>query len=69
MRPGPIAVEGVTMFILLGPGIEDASVGKDVYRASIFRVSLFILIALYGWATVWAFERWQAAKAASRVAP
>jgi hypothetical protein len=50
----------VTMLILLGPAIEDAAVGKDVYKASLTRVSLFIAVALYGWATVWALERWRA---------
>jgi len=52
----------VTMLILLGPGIEDAAVGKDVYRASAIRVSLFIAVALYAWATVWALERWRASR-------
>jgi hypothetical protein len=57
----------VTMFALLGPGIEDAEVGMDVYRAPAFRVSLFIGIALYGWAMVWAFDRWRASRSASRL--
>jgi uncharacterized membrane protein len=52
----------MTMFILLGPGIEDAAVGKDVYRASAIRVSLFVAVALYAWATVWALERWRASR-------
>lgn len=50
----------VTMLILLGPAIEDAAVGKDVYSASATRVALFVGVALYAWATVWALERWQA---------
>jgi hypothetical protein len=50
----------VTMLILLGPAIEDAAVGKDVYRASAIRVALFIGVALYAWATVWALEHWRA---------
>jgi hypothetical protein len=50
----------VTMLILLGPAIEDAAVGKDVYSASAHRVTLFIAVALYAWATVWALERWRA---------
>lgn len=50
----------LTMLILLGPAIEDASVGKDVYNASLTRVSLFIGVALYAWAMVWALERWRA---------
>ena len=52
----------ITMFIVLGPGIEDAAVGKDVYRASATRVALFIGVALYAWATVWALERWRASR-------
>ncbi len=52
----------VTMVILLGPAIEDSASGKDVYRASAVRVSLFVVVALYTWATVWALERWQASR-------
>lgn len=52
----------VTMLILLGPAIEDAAVGKDVYAASATRVVLFIGVALYAWATVWALERWRASR-------
>jgi hypothetical protein len=43
----------MTMLILLGPGIEDAAVGKDVYAASAARVTVFICVALYAWAMVW----------------
>ena len=50
----------VTMLILLGPAIEDAAVGKDVYSASAVRVCLFVGVALYAWATVWVLERWRA---------
>ena len=52
----------ITTFILLGPGIEDAAVGRDVYKASAIRVSLLIAVALYAWATVWALERWRAGR-------
>lgn len=55
----------VTMLILLGPAIEDAAVGKDVYRASATRVALFVGVALYAWATVWVLERWRASRAKS----
>jgi hypothetical protein len=48
----------VTMLILLGPAIEDSAAGKDVLTASAMRVGLFIGVALYAWATVWALERW-----------
>ena len=36
----------VTMLILLGPAIEDTANGKDVYKASAIRVSLFVAVAL-----------------------
>ncbi|MDM0081690.1 DUF2955 domain-containing protein [Variovorax sp. J31P179] len=49
----------VTMLILLGPAIEDSASGKDVYSASAIRVGLFIAVALYACATVWALERWR----------
>ena len=55
----------VNMLILLGPAIEDASVGKDVYRRPPVRVSLFVAVALYAWATVWALERWRVARSAA----
>jgi hypothetical protein len=54
-----------TMLILLGPAIEDAAVGKDVYSASAIRVTLFVGVALYAWATVWALECWRASRAGS----
>ena len=53
----------VTMLILLGPAIEDSVVGKDVGHASLVRVSLFIALALYAWAVVWALEGWRTARA------
>jgi hypothetical protein len=53
----------VTMLILLGPAIEDSANGKDVYKASLVRVSLFVVVALYAWATVWVLERWRASGA------
>jgi len=55
----------VTMLILLGPAIEDAAVGKDVYSASAARVVLYVGVALYAWATVWALERWRASRSGS----
>ncbi len=57
----------VTMLILLGPAIEDAAVGKDVYNASAVRVTLFVGVALYAWATVWALERWRASRSRALV--
>lgn len=58
----------VTMFIVLGPAIEDAAVGKDVYKASVVRVSVVLAVAIYAWATVWALERWRASRSRSRYA-
>ncbi|MET0981343.1 MAG: DUF2955 domain-containing protein [Telluria sp.] len=52
----------LTMLILLGPAIEDSAAGKDVPRASAIRVTVFILLALYAWGTVWVLERWRAAR-------
>jgi hypothetical protein len=57
----------VTMLILLGPAIEDAAVGKDVYSASATRVGLFVGVALYAWTTVWALERWRASRSRALV--
>jgi len=57
----------MTMLILLGPAIEDAAVGKDVYSASAFRVTLFVGVALYAWATVWALERWRVSRSGALV--
>jgi Protein of unknown function (DUF2955) len=57
----------VTMLILLGPAIEDAAVGKDVYSASATRVALFIAVSLYAWATVWVLERWRASRSKALV--
>jgi hypothetical protein len=59
----------VTMFIVLGPAIEDAAVGKDVYLASFTRVCLLIAVSLYAWATVWLLGQWRAARAARSLKP
>jgi hypothetical protein len=59
----------MTMFIVLGPAIEDAAVGKDPYAASATRVALFVFVALYGWATVWMLERWRAGRLATAPQP
>jgi len=57
----------VTMLILLGPAIEDAAVGKDVYSASATRVALFVGVSLYAWATVWVLERWRDSRSGALV--
>ena len=59
----------MTMFIVLGPAIEDAAVGKDPYAASATRVTLFVVVALYGWAAVWALERWRFGRLAAPPQP
>jgi hypothetical protein len=52
----------VTMIILLGPAIEDSAGGKGFFQASVVRICLFVGVALYAWATVWALERWRASR-------
>ncbi|MRR50855.1 MAG: DUF2955 domain-containing protein [Rhodocyclaceae bacterium] len=52
----------ITMIILLGPAIEDSAGGKGVFQASAVRICLFVGVALYAWATVWALERWRASR-------
>ncbi|WP_429080098.1 DUF2955 domain-containing protein [Aeromonas bivalvium] len=49
----------LTMMILLGPAIQDSANGKDVLQASLFRLGLFLLVAGYAWAAIWALERWR----------
>jgi len=52
----------ITSLILLGPAIEDSDSGKSVLLAGSMRVSLFVGVALYAWATVWVLERWRASR-------
>ena len=49
----------VTALILVGPAIEDSANGKSVLQAMVVRTSLFVAVAMYAWATVWALERWR----------
>ena len=51
-----------TSLLLLGPAIEDSAAGKGVFEASLVRVSLFVAVALYTWATIWILERWRAVR-------
>ncbi len=39
----------ITLFILVGPAVEDSANGKDPYAASFVRISLFICVAVYAW--------------------
>ena len=52
----------ITSLILLGPAIEDSASGKSVLEGAAVRVTLFVGVALYAWATVWALERWRAVR-------
>ena len=42
-----------TMLILLGQSVEDSAAGQDVYQAFAVRMSLFLLVALYGCAMLY----------------
>jgi hypothetical protein len=55
----------ITALILVGPAIEDSANGKSVLQASVVRTSLFVGVAVYAWATVWALERWRGSKSPS----
>jgi hypothetical protein len=55
----------ITALILVGPAIEDSANGKSVLQASVVRTSLFVVVALYAWATVWALERWRESRSRS----
>jgi hypothetical protein len=60
LRPSFWSNALITSLILLGPAIEDSASGKSVLEGAAMRVSLFIGVALYAWATVWTLERWRA---------
>jgi hypothetical protein len=45
---------------LTGALIEDSASGKSVLKGAVMRTTLFVGVALYAWATVWALERWRA---------
>jgi hypothetical protein len=55
----------ITALILLGPAIEDSANGKSVLQASAVRTSLYVAVAAYAWATVWALERWRESRSRS----
>ena len=60
LRPSFWSNTLITSLILLGPAIEDSASGKSVLKGAVMRVSLFVGVALYAWATVWTLERWRA---------
>jgi len=51
---------GVTLLILIGPAVEDAENGKDVYAAFVVRLSLFFAVTFYAWAAIAGLERLRA---------
>jgi hypothetical protein len=51
----------LTLLILLGPAVEDAATGKDVYQAFAVRMGLFVAVTLYAWAALALMEWWRAA--------
>jgi hypothetical protein len=48
---------GVTMFILLGPAVEDSASGTDVDTAFVTRMALFVAVTLYACSAVYVLER------------
>ncbi|WP_165855139.1 DUF2955 domain-containing protein [Marinobacter sp. JSM 1782161] len=47
----------VTLFILVGPAVQDTLNGKDPYRAFAVRMSLFIALSVYAWFAARLIER------------
>jgi hypothetical protein len=58
----------ITALILFGPAIEDSASGKGLLEGAVMRVCLFVSVALYAWATVWALEHWRARRLARAAA-
>lgn len=56
----------ITALILLGPAIEDSASGKSVIHGTLVRTALFVVVALYAWATIWLLERWHGRRTAAR---
>jgi hypothetical protein len=50
----------ITMFILLGPMLQDSANAPDMLIKLTMRVALFIGVALYAWLMVWLLEDWRA---------
>ena len=46
----------MTLFIILGPAVEDSANGKDVYAAFFIRMGLFVAVTLYAWLAVYLLE-------------
>lgn len=47
----------VTLFILIGPAVQDSANGKDPYEAFVVRMSLFVGVTLYAWGALTFLER------------
>jgi len=50
----------ITMFILLGPMLQDSANAPDMLLKLVMRVTLFLGVALYAWLMVWLLEDWRA---------
>ena len=50
----------ITMFILLGPMLQDSANAPDMLLKFVMRVTLFLGVALYAWLMVWLLEDWRA---------
>jgi Protein of unknown function (DUF2955) len=48
----------ITMFILLGPMLQDSTNAPDLLIKLAMRVMLFLAVALYAWLMVWLLEDW-----------
>ena len=53
----------VTMFILLGPAVEDSANGKDALTGFLVRFTTFIGVTLYAWAAIAVLEHWRTRRA------
>ncbi len=47
----------ITLFILIGPAVQDSANGKDPYEAFLVRMSLFVGVTLYAWGALTLLER------------
>lgn len=59
----------MTLFIVLGPAVEDSANGKDVYAAFFVRMALFIAVTLYAWLAVYLLEHLRSRRLYRRPVP
>lgn len=57
MRPAFWSNALVTLFLLLGPAIEDSASGKSVLEGAVVRTGLFVAVAFYAWGMIRLLER------------